>query len=36
MVPKKNTGINSKGFTSSDGDMMIQWRRSYEVHGSFA
>jgi hypothetical protein len=36
VAPKKNTGINSKGFTSLDGDMMIQWRRSFEVHESFA
>jgi len=35
VAPKKNTGINSKGFTSLDGDMMIQWRRSFEVHESF-
>jgi hypothetical protein len=33
---KKNTRKNSKGFTSSNGDMMIQWRRSFEVHESFA
>jgi hypothetical protein len=33
---KENTGINNKGFTSLDGDMMIQWRRSFEVHESFA
>jgi hypothetical protein len=36
VAPKKNTGINSKGFMSLDGDMMIQWRRSFEVHESFA
>jgi hypothetical protein len=36
LAPKKNTEINSKGFTSSDGDTMIQWRRSFEVHESFA
>ncbi len=36
VAPKKNTRINSKGFTSLDGDMMIQWRRSFEVHESFA
>jgi hypothetical protein len=36
VAPKKNTGINSKGFTSSDGDMMIRWRRSFDVHESFA
>jgi hypothetical protein len=36
VAPKKNTGISSKGFTSLDGDMMIQWRRSFEVHESFA
>ncbi len=36
VAPKKNTGINSKGFTSSDGGMMIQWRRSFEVHERFA
>jgi hypothetical protein len=31
VAPKKNTGINSMGFASLDGDMMIQWRRSFEV-----
>jgi hypothetical protein len=36
VAPKKNIGINRKGFTSLDGDMMIQWRRSFEVHESFA
>jgi hypothetical protein len=36
VVPKKNIGINSKGFMSSDGDVMIQRRRSFEIHESFA
>jgi len=36
VAPKKNVGINSKGLTSLDGDMIIQWRRSFEVHESFA
>jgi len=36
VAPKENTRINNKGFTSLDGDMMIQWRRSFEVHESFA
>jgi len=36
VAPKKNTRIKSKGFTSSDGDMKIQWRRSFENHESFA
>jgi hypothetical protein len=35
VAPKKNTGTNNKGFTSSYGDMMIQWRTSFEVHESF-
>jgi hypothetical protein len=37
VAPKQNTGINSKGCKSSDGDMVIPWRRSFEeVHENFA
>jgi hypothetical protein len=36
VAPKENIGINNKGFMSLDGDMIIQWRRSFEVRESFA